>query len=91
MERLTETITILRTKMWQMPNNKDDYLKAVQKLGQLEDILEKYGIDDIEELDKILEIHKFLLEHNYQTLPKEDLDVLFDELEKYKVAKGELL
>lgn len=54
------------------------------KLGQLEDILEKYGIDDVKELDKILEIHMFLLNHNYQTLPKEDLDALFNELERIK-------
>ena len=64
-----------------------EYLGIVEKLGQLEDILEKYGIDDIEKLDKILEVRKFLLEHNYQTLPKEDFDALFNELERRKDDK----
>ena len=88
--RLTEVMTLFNDRLYQMPNNKTNYSLAVVKLGKLEDILEKYGIDDTQELDKILEVHKFLLEHNYRTMPKEDLDVLFDELEKYRMAKGEV-
>ena len=30
--------------------------QIVKKLGQLEDVLEKYGVEDIEELEKILKI-----------------------------------
>lgn len=36
----------------------------------------------------VLKVHKFLLDHDYSTMPKEELDLLFEELKKYK-EKGD--
>lgn len=36
----------------------DDINKLLNKLGKLEDILEKYGIESVEELDYLLEVFK---------------------------------
>ena len=36
----------------------DDTNKLLNKLGRLEDILEKYGIESVEELDYLLEVFK---------------------------------
>ena len=60
------------------------------KLGQLEDILEKYEIDNLSILDKVLETQQFLSNHDYSTLPTEDFDNLFGELKKYKDIEEEL-
>ena len=59
----------------------------LNKLGQLEDILEKYGIEDLQVLDQILQVHKFLLEHEYSTLPREDFDLLFKKLKALEIIK----
>ena len=43
--RLTEIMTLFNNIGYQMPNNRIDYSRAVNKLGQLEDIEEELGID----------------------------------------------
>lgn len=60
---------------------------VINTLGQIEDILEKYGIESLQFLDKILEQYKYLGDHQYSTMPKEDLDALFSELSRYKSAE----
>lgn len=67
-----------------------DYRKVSQKLGKIEDILEKFGIDDLDTLEEILKVHKHLLDHDYSTLPKEDFDLLFEKVEQYKDIEKEL-
>ena len=49
-ERLTETGMFIDTPVYKIKNGKKS--EAVDKLAQLEDILEKYGIESVEELDK---------------------------------------
>lgn len=64
-------------------NHDNELLFAcLQKLGKIEDLMEKYGVEDIETLEKILEVQKFLVEHDYSTLPRKDFDELFAELKK---------
>lgn len=84
MERLTEkTIT---GYIKRIAKNGKLYVFAVKdeeitnKLGALEDILEKYEIDDLNVLDQVLENQRFLANHDYSTLPREDFDGLFNEL-----------
>lgn len=62
----------------------------IEKLGQLEDILEKYEIDKLCTLDKVLEIHRWLSNHDYTTMNKDDFDVMFNELKKYKDIEEDL-
>ena len=67
-----------------------DLPKIVDKLGQLEDILEKYEIDDLNVLDQVLENQRFLSNRDYSTLPREDFDGLFERLNQYEDIEEEL-
>lgn len=67
--------------------NKEPMVKIRNKLFAIENILEKYGIYDLKVLDEILEVNKFLLEHNYKTMPKEDFDLIFKKLEALEIMK----
>ena len=49
-------------------------------LNEIETILKKYEITDLNVLDQILENQRFLANHDYSTLPREDFDGLFNEL-----------
>lgn len=51
-ERLTEIGMFINTPTYIIKNGKKS--EAVDKLAQLEDIMEKYGIESVEELEKIL-------------------------------------
>lgn len=51
-ERLTETGMFMGTSVYKIKNGKKS--EAVDKLAQLEDIMEKYDIEDLEQLDIIL-------------------------------------
>ena len=50
-ERLTETGMFMGTSVYKIKNGKKS--EAVDKLAQLEDIMEKYGIESVEEISKI--------------------------------------
>lgn len=59
MSRLTEYRTDL--KRYEYKEDEKGYCwisegQIVKKLGQLEDVLEKYNVEDVEELEKILKI-----------------------------------
>lgn len=54
-ERLTELKVFLKTPFYKVNGQKN---KVVNKLGQLEDILEKYGIESVEELDDFFANYK---------------------------------
>ena len=60
--------------------------EITNKLGEIEDILEKYEIDDLNVLDQVLENQRFLANHDYSTLPREDFDGLFNELRDKRKA-----
>lgn len=64
---------------------------GMNKLGQLEDILEKFGIDNPKTLEEILKVHQFLLDHDYSTLPKEELDLLFAKIKALDVIKDNIV
>lgn len=64
---------------------------GMNELGQLEDILEKFGIDNPKNLEEILKVHQFLLDHDYSTLPKEELDLLFDKIKALDVIKDNIV
>ena len=51
-ERLTEVGMFIDTPVYKIKNGKKS--EAVDKLAKLEDILEKYGIESVEELEKKL-------------------------------------
>ena len=59
--------------------------EAFLKLEVIEGILEKYGIEDLRVLDEILQVHKFLIDHDYSTLPKKDFDLLFNKIKALEV------
>ena len=63
---------------------------CVQKLGQLEDILDKYEIDDMQELDDRLSTYKFLANHDYSTMPREDLNSMIDKILSINKIEEEL-
>lgn len=67
--------------------NKEPMTKIRNKLFEIENILEKYGIDDLKVLDKILEIHMFLVNHNYSTMPREDFDAIEKSLKALKIIE----
>ena len=50
----------------------------IETLGPLEDILEKYEIDSLEDLDERLKTYKFLANHDYSTLERTDLNQMID-------------
>ena len=52
-ERLTEIGMFIDMPVYKIKNGKKS--EAVDKLAQLEDIMEKYGIESVEELDKRLQ------------------------------------
>ena len=51
-ERLTEVGMFIDTPVYKIKNGKKG--EAVDKLAKLEDILEKYGVEDLEQLDIML-------------------------------------
>ncbi len=56
-ERLTEKV-LLKKLVNGYYGDIDVYQKSYIKLGMLEDIMEKYGIESVEELDYLLEVFK---------------------------------
>lgn len=52
-ERLTEVGMFIDTPVYKIKNGKKG--EAVDKLAKLEDVLEKYGIESLEELNQMLE------------------------------------
>lgn len=68
------------TRKEQIDYTCEEIFDVLQKLGKLEDLFEKYGIEDVETLDEVLKIHKFLLDHDYTTMPREDFDGLIKSL-----------
>ena len=43
-----------------------------------------------DDLLSVLEIHKFLLEHDYSTLPREDFDLLFKKAKALEIIKNKI-
>lgn len=64
-------------------NELKDKLKRLKRINK---VLKKYEIDDLSVLDQVLENQRFLANHDYSTMRREDFDCLFKELrEKRKV------
>ena len=69
-ERLTEVGMFIDTPVYKIKNGKKS--KAVDKLAQLEDVMEKYGIESVEELDmKLANFDNFMKGNKFETI--EDL------------------
>lgn len=77
-----------------MFNNETDY-NVIQKLGKLEDILEKYNIDSVEELDKLLQTLKnyivksqtYNCENGTYSAEQLSIDIDEDDGEDFKIVK----
>ena len=82
MERLTRHFDESKNEDLELYDVRDIGLELLKtkRLSKLEDILEKYEIDELYTLDKILEIHRWLSNH----------DVMFNELKKYKDIEEKL-
>ena len=78
-ERLTEVGMFIDTPVYKIKNWKRG--EAVDKLAKLEDIMEKYGIESVEELSNALEfatvIEKTLSDYGIQN--NEELEELLDD------------
>lgn len=69
-ERLTEIGMFIDTPVYKIKNGKKS--EAVDKLAHLEDIMEKYGIESVEELDeKLANFDNFMKGNKFETI--EDL------------------
>ena len=75
-------------------NNDYDYstneLEIVRKLGQLEDLMEKYEVDDINDLDDRLEKYKFLATHEYSCVEVSAYNQMLKDLGKYHKIEEKL-
>ena len=64
-----------------------------EHLGQIEDVLEKYEIDDLQDLDERLNAYKFLANHEYSCVDANAYNIMLKDLEKYhkfiKIIKRE--
>lgn len=89
-ERLTEVGMFIDTPVYKIKNGKKG--EAVDKLAKLEDILEKYGIESLDELSNALEfaktIEQTLIEHGIKD--NEELDSALIKLVEARAFKKKI-
>ena len=76
--------------LYRIGPNKALTSQGINKFGQLEDILEKYEIDDLQDLDDRLEKYKFLANHEYSCVEAASYNLLMSDVLEYHNIEDEL-
>ena len=71
-------------------NKKQAECDIYNKLADLEDILDKYEIDDLKDLEDRLTKYKFLANHKMSCVDVDSYNLMLEDLEKYHSIEKEL-